>query len=221
MAAEYECCCEHHFYIGRFQQPGAQEAVNIWLTQHVGGHPQQCVQQIVDLSVPLHDVGKLLIVHKLHVGPRVRGHMLTHKGKVNETGKCWGKHLESKQLELNLAALMVAVKHSHCPPENGGTLCQTSLPALTPSRSGQVWPGGFLVALCQHAAMEKLMLAQKKAKRQSRKGAWQTYLNMVWPSGSFLILFRRFTNARCPVVSPSTATMSVESCRLAFYKQQV
>lgn len=52
----------------------------LWLTQHVGGHAQQGVQQIVDFSVSLHDVGELLIVHKLHVSSRVRSHMLTIKG---------------------------------------------------------------------------------------------------------------------------------------------
>lgn len=39
--------------------------------------------------------------------------------------------------------------YSHCPPENWGTLFQTSLPALTPSRPGQVWPGGFWASLYQ------------------------------------------------------------------------
>lgn len=55
----------------------------------------------------------------------------------------------------------------------------------------------------------KLILDQKKPREKSWEGAQLTYLRMVWPSGSFLILFLRFTNARCPVVSPSTATMSV------------
>lgn len=85
------------------RQPGAQKTVNIWhwRTQHVGGHPQQCVQQIVDLSVPLHDVGKLLVVHKLHVGPRVRGHMLTNKGKVKWEGeKCLRRCLQENKLLL-------------------------------------------------------------------------------------------------------------------------
>ena len=31
--------------------------LQLWLTQHVGGHAQQRVQQIMNLSVSLHDIG--------------------------------------------------------------------------------------------------------------------------------------------------------------------
>lgn len=45
------------------------------------------MQQIVHLPVSLHDVGQLLAVHELHIGPGVRSHMLTRKEKE----KCRGE----------------------------------------------------------------------------------------------------------------------------------
>lgn len=65
---------------------------------------------------------------------------------------------------------------------------------------------GLSLSITSHG---KPTLDQRKPKGQSWEGASETYLRIMWPSGSFLILFLRFTNARCPVVSPSTATMSV------------
>ena len=49
------------------------------LTQHVRRHSEQGVQQIMHLSISLHDISQLLVVHKLHVSPRVRGHALMDK----------------------------------------------------------------------------------------------------------------------------------------------
>lgn len=170
MSTDYERCCERHFHIRRSRQPGAQKTVNIWhgLTQHVGGHPQQCVQQIVDLSVPLHDVGKLLVVHKLHVGPRVRGHMLSNKVKVNErvrnawggvykkTSYCWRRVMMVPVLTLSSRKLRYSL-----PNEPSG------IDAISFRSSVARRILGLSLSITSHG---KPMLDQKKPEGQSWEG---------------------------------------------------
>ena len=53
------------------------------LPQHVGGHAQQCVHQVVDLTVPQHHVHQLRVVHKVHWQSSVRGKALVQDHNIN------------------------------------------------------------------------------------------------------------------------------------------
>ena len=112
------------------------------------------------------------------------------------------------------SALKNDSRSSHCPPESEGILYQRSHRAERPSRSDQVWTAGSSASLCDNQSVTGKS-KEKALKCLNQNVTDWSYVRMVQPSGSFLILSLRFINAKCPVVSPSTATMSV---RYQMYK---